>query len=109
MMRSRTGCSSRSALAIPRSLAVVHNDAIIHKTVIGSSRSRRADDDRTAGGAGRGGRGRCRPAPYRLGNLVPDLPPGPLAEADQTRGLPKRAWEIVILLVPTFGGILYLL
>ena len=34
--------------------------------------------------------------------------PGRLAEADQTRGLPKRAWEIVILPVPTFGGILYL-
>jgi Phospholipase_D-nuclease N-terminal len=34
---------------------------------------------------------------------------GRLAEADQTRGLPKRGWEIVILLVPTFGGILYLL
>lgn len=32
--------------------------------------------------------------------------PGRLAEADRTRGLPKRAWEIVILLVPTFGGIL---
>ena len=34
---------------------------------------------------------------------------GRLAEADHTRGLPKRAWEIIIILVPTFGGILYLL
>jgi len=34
---------------------------------------------------------------------------GRLAEAGQTRGLSKRGWEIVILLVPTFGGILYLL
>jgi hypothetical protein len=34
---------------------------------------------------------------------------GRLAEADQTRGLPKRAREIVIILVPMFGGILYLL
>ncbi|MGH3190447.1 MAG: PLDc N-terminal domain-containing protein [Streptosporangiaceae bacterium] len=33
---------------------------------------------------------------------------GRLAGADHTRGLPKRAWEIIILL-PTFGGILYLL
>jgi hypothetical protein len=33
---------------------------------------------------------------------------GRLAEEDHTRGLPKRAWEIIIL-VPTFGGILYLL
>ncbi len=34
---------------------------------------------------------------------------GRLAGADQTRGLPKRAREIVILLVSTFGGIVYLL
>jgi hypothetical protein len=34
---------------------------------------------------------------------------GRLAEADLTRGLPKRAWEIIIILVPAFGGILYLL
>jgi hypothetical protein len=34
---------------------------------------------------------------------------GRLAEADQTRGLPRRAWEIIIILLPTFGGILYLL
>jgi len=27
---------------------------------------------------------------------------GRLAEADHTRGLPKRAWEIIIILVPTF-------
>jgi hypothetical protein len=34
---------------------------------------------------------------------------GRLAEAGHTRGLPKRAWAIIIILVPTFGGILYLL
>jgi hypothetical protein len=51
--------------------------------------------------------GRCRPAPYRPGNLVPDHPPA--AQAGQTRGVPKRAQEFVILFVPTFGGILYLL
>jgi hypothetical protein len=37
MMRSRTGCSSRSTLAIPGSLAAVYIDAIIHKSVIGNS------------------------------------------------------------------------
>jgi hypothetical protein len=34
---------------------------------------------------------------------------GRLAAADQTRGLPRRAWEIIIILLPTVGGILYLL
>jgi hypothetical protein len=33
---------------------------------------------------------------------------GCVAEADRTRGLPKRAREIIILL-PTLGGIFYLL
>lgn len=36
---------------------------------------------------------------------------GRVAKADHTRGLPKRAWEIIIiiilLLLPTLGGILY--
>ena len=35
--------------------------------------------------------------------------PGRLAEADHTRGLPKRSWATIIILVPTLGGILYLL
>ncbi len=34
---------------------------------------------------------------------------GRLAGTGRTRGLPKRAWEIIIILLPTFGGILYLL
>jgi hypothetical protein len=34
---------------------------------------------------------------------------GRLAEADHTRGLPKRSWATIIILVPTLGGILYLL
>ena len=34
---------------------------------------------------------------------------GRLAEAGRTRGLPKRAWAIIIILLPTLGGILYLL
>lgn len=34
---------------------------------------------------------------------------GHLAEAGDTRGLPERAWQIIIILLPTVGGILYLL
>ena len=34
---------------------------------------------------------------------------GRLAEADQTRGLSKRAWAVIIIILPTIGGILYLL
>jgi hypothetical protein len=34
---------------------------------------------------------------------------GRLAGTDHTRGLPKRARETIIFLVPTFGGSLHLL
>jgi hypothetical protein len=34
---------------------------------------------------------------------------GRLAAADHTRGPSKQAWEIIIILLPTVGGCLYLL
>ena len=32
-----------------------------------------------------------------------------LDETDHTRGLSKRAWAVIVILLPTLGGILYLL
>jgi hypothetical protein len=60
-------------------------------------------------GADRGGRGHC--ALLFTGSAIrfQISRRGRLAQADHTRDLPKRAWEIMIVLVPTFGGILYLL
>jgi len=34
---------------------------------------------------------------------------GRVAEAGHTRGLSKRAWAVIIIILPTIGGILYLL
>lgn len=33
---------------------------------------------------------------------------GRVAEAGHTRGLSKRAWTVIIIILPTIGGILYL-
>jgi hypothetical protein len=60
-------------------------------------------------GAGRGGRGIAALLLNGLGIWFQISCLGRLAGAGHTRGLPKRAWEIIIVPVPTFGGILYLL